>query len=210
MHQGRGKLIRTLLIATHNEGKLREFRSLLAGLSLHLTGLRDQNIHIGLPEEGETFEANALAKAEGYLRLSGLPTLADDSGLTVAALDGAPGVRSARFAGEGASDADRVAELLRQLASVPSGQRQARFICAIAIALPGGKSRVVGGQFEGEITLAPRGSHGFGYDPVFLVPELGRTFAELEPDEKNRISHRARAGAAARAALLDLFPDIST
>lgn len=201
----KGPPIRTLLIATNNPGKVREFRDILAGLPIRLTSLAEQGIVVEVPEDGETFAENAAIKATQYARLSGLLTLVDDSGLVVDALGGAPGVRSARFAGEKASDADRIALLLDRLRDVPSGHRQARFVCAIAVAEPTGEVWQVGGRVEGCITRAPRGSFGFGYDPVFYLPEIGRTMAEVEPAEKNRISHRARAGQAARSALREIL-----
>jgi XTP/dITP diphosphohydrolase len=148
-------------------------------------------------ETGETFRDNAILKANAFARSAGLPALADDSGLEVDALGGAPGVRSARYAGPGASDADRIALLLRNLAHVPAAQRQARFRCTMALATPEGLVGTVDGTCEGEIAFAPRGSNGFGYDPVFLLPHLGRTMAELRDEEKHAISHRGRAGRAA-------------
>lgn len=173
-------------------------------MPLQLSSLSDRDIDIEVPEEGETFAENALAKARAYASASGLLTLADDSGLVVDALGGAPGVRSARFAGADASDEDRFNLLLEHLRDVPPERRRARFVCAIAIAEPTGEARVVEGRVEGYVAREPRGSHGFGYDPVFFLPELGRTMAELSPEEKNRISHRARAGQAARAVLAEL------
>ena len=153
-------------------------------------------------EVGETLEENAALKARTYARHSGLWALADDSGLEVEALDGAPGVRSKRFAGEGASDADLVRELLRRLDGTPWERRAARFRSVIAIASPEGRMHLCQGACDGVIGLQPQGAGGFGYDPVFYIPELGCTMAELSLEEKNRISHRA---AAARAAA-DLLP----
>jgi XTP/dITP diphosphohydrolase len=184
---------------------LREYREILAGLPITLTSLSEQGITVDVPEDGETFAENAAFKARAYARLSGLLALADDSGLVVDALDGAPGVRSARFAGENASDADRVKLLLDLLQAVPSGRRHARFVCAIAIADPIGEVRYAEGTGEGCIAVSPRGTYGFGYDPVFFLPDFGRTMAELEPAEKNRISHRAVAGQAARAVLSEML-----
>ncbi len=183
-----------LLIATRNRGKLREYRRLLEGLPLELVTLDDVDVDLDVEETGETFEANARLKAEAYARASGLPTLADDSGLEVDALGGAPGVRSARYgAPEARSDEDRYRLLLRRLEGVPEEARTARFVCVVAFADPrAGVLRTARGTCEGRIARAPRGRHGFGYDPVFLLPD-GRTMAELSPEEKNRISHRARA-----------------
>jgi len=186
-----------LLIATHNEGKKREYEELLAGAGVELASLSDVGIHQSVPEEGDTYAENALLKARGYAALSGMLTLADDSGIEVDALGGAPGVRTARYAGEEASDAERNALLLRNIEGVPNAERTARFRCVIALAWPDGRTAVVEGVVEGRIALEPRGEHGFGYDPIFFVPEYGRTMAELPEEVKNRISHRARAAAAA-------------
>src|SRR5512136_877699 len=179
-----------LLIATHNAGKVREYRALLAGLPLEVTYLDAEGIGLEVDETGATFAENAVQKAQAYAAASGLWTWADDSGLEVDALGGAPGVRSARFAGPGASDADRYQKLLDALAGVPQGQRTARFRCVVALARPDGAVRTAEGRCEGRIGLAPRGEHGFGYDPVFVVDGFGgQTMAELVPEVKNRISH---------------------
>jgi XTP/dITP diphosphohydrolase len=192
-----------LLIATRNRGKKAEYADLLAGLDLELMSLPDLGIEDEVPEQGATFAENALAKARAYAALSGLVTLADDSGLEVDVLDGAPGVYSARYAGEGASDEDRYHRLLAELKGIPEARRTARFRCVIAVVWPDGRERIVAGACEGRIALEPRGEHGFGYDPVFYVPEYGCTMAELTPDVKNRISHRARAAEAARPLLVE-------
>ncbi|MHB1413813.1 MAG: XTP/dITP diphosphatase [Chloroflexota bacterium] len=193
--------MRKLLIATNNSGKIREYRAILAGIPFVLTSLYEERIDVDVEERGETFAENAVAKAQAYAKVSGLLTLADDSGLEVDALGGAPGVRSARYAGEGATDADRIALLLSQLRNVPLAQRTGRFRCVIAVAEPGGEVATVEGHVEGLIAEEPRGSQGFGYDPVFLLSELGRTMAELSPVEKNSLSHRAIAARAARGLL---------
>ncbi len=146
-----------------------------------------------MAETGLTFEENARIKATAYARESGLLTLADDSGLEVEALGGEPGVRSARYAGDKASDTDRVKLLLANLANVPQEKRTARFRCVIAIATPQGEAAVCEGECRGYITFEAKGNNGFGYDPVFLFPELGQTMAELTPEVKGQISHRARA-----------------
>ena len=198
---GKAVAIRKLLIATNNAGKIREYRAILAGIPFVLTSLSEERIDVDFEEQGETFAENAVAKAQAYAKVSGLLTLADDSGLEVDALGGAPGVRSARYAGEGATDADRIALLLSQLRNVPLAQRTGRFRCVIAVAEPGGEVAAVEGHVEGLIAEEPRGSQGFGYDPVFLLPELGRTMAELPPAEKNSLSHRAIAARAARGLL---------
>ena len=182
-----------LLIATRNPGKLREYEQLLAGLPLSLTYLSREGITQEVEETGETFAENAIRKAQEYARVSGLLTLADDSGLEVDALGGEPGVHSARYAGPGADDEDRYQLLLEKMQDVPWEKRGARFRCVIAIADPEGETYNAEGACEGMIAVAPQGDYGFGYDPVFYLPEHDRTMAELPPEVKNRISHRARA-----------------
>ncbi len=184
---------RTLLIATRNPGKVREFAALLAALPFELRGLEGIPDAPHVAEDGVTYHDNAYAKALALARFSGLPTLADDSGLEVDALDGAPGVRSARFAGVDADDGDNVRFLLRCLAGRPPAERTARFRCVLVVARPDGETIAAEGSCEGMISEAPRGTSGFGYDPIFFYPPAGRTFAELSAAEKNRVSHRARA-----------------
>ncbi len=191
----------TLLIATRNAGKLREISGLIAGAPFRTVSLADVGIDLEVEETGETFEANAILKASTYARLSGLPTLADDSGLEVDALGGEPGVRSSRYAGDDATDADRVAFLLGRLQNEGRGPWPARFRCVIAIAWRHDDIELHAGACEGAVIDSPRGSNGFGYDPVFLIPELGRTMAELPPDEKGSVSHRGMAVRKAAAAL---------
>lgn len=169
---------------------------MLAGVPFELVSLTDAGIHEEVPETGATFEENAALKATGYAAMSGLFTLADDSGLEVKALGGEPGVQSARYAGKGASDTQRIALLLRNLENVPEIERQARFRCVIALARPGEVPRVFHGECRGLIARSPRGGLGFGYDPVFLLPELGCTMAELNVQEKARVSHRGMAAKA--------------
>jgi XTP/dITP diphosphohydrolase len=191
-----------LLIATNNPGKIREYQELLAGLPVEVTFPAHEGLVLEVEESGDTFEENARIKAAAYAQASGLPTLADDSGLEVDALDGAPGVRSARYGGPGANDSDRYRKLLAALKDVPAGQRSARFRCTVALVLSDGAIHTADGACEGEIGFAPRGRHGFGYDPVFIVDGYaGMTMAELLDDEKNRISHRARAMMAMRPLL---------
>ena len=194
-----------LLVATNNPGKVREYRALLKGLPLTLTYPAQEGIDIEVKETGSTFAQNARLKATAYARVSGLLTLADDSGLEVDALGGEPGTRSARYAGPLASDEDRYRLLLSRLERVPWQQRTARFRCVIAVARPQGEVHTAQGACEGVIAFEPRGEHGFGYDPVFYVPEHGQTMAELEPEVKNRISHRARAAEGARRILQELL-----
>ncbi len=197
-----------LLVATNNPGKVRELQELLAGLPVEITFPAQEGLDLEVHESGETFEENARLKAQAYAQASGLLTLADDSGLEVDALGGAPGVRSARYARPGATDADRYRKLLAALADVPPGRRAARFRCVVALAQPDGAVYTAEGVCEGEIGLAPRGEYGFGYDPIFLVRGFeGRTMAELPPEVKNRISHRARAVMAVRPILEKLISD---
>ena len=190
-----------LLIATTNASKLAELMSLLAECPFELVSLADVGIETDVEETGATFEENASLKASAYARMSGLPSLADDSGLEVEALGGEPGVRSARFAGPGATDAQLVAYLLRKLDNVSEERMNARFRCVIAVAWPEGTVDLHTGQCRGRIIRTPRGKNGFGYDPVFLLPELGKTTAELTPEQKNRVSHRGRAAKKAVEAL---------
>ncbi|MBM4465139.1 MAG: XTP/dITP diphosphatase [Chloroflexi bacterium] len=182
-----------LLIATHNPGKVKEYQALLAGLPLELTYPAQEGLDIEVTETGESFAENARLKAAAYARASGLLTLADDSGLEVDALGGEPGIHSARYAGNGASDEERYRLLLEKLPGVPWEERTARFRCVIAVATPAGQVHTAEGTCEGIIAFAPQGEHGFGYDPVFYFPEHGMTMAELPPETKNRISHRAKA-----------------
>ena len=192
-----------LLIATRNPGKMRELAVLLADAPAELVSLADVGIDVDVEETGTTFEANAALKARSYCALSGLPTLADDSGLEVDALGGEPGVYSARYAGEGASDEQRVALLYERLEGISASEWDARFRCVIAIVrpdTPDTKIEFFEGVCEGRIVRPPRGDHGFGYDPAFLFPSLGRTMAELTTSEKNRLSHRGMAASRAVAA----------
>lgn len=182
-----------LLVATNNAGKLREYQALLADLPVQLTTPGQEGIELEVEENGASFAENALLKARAYCAVSRLPTLADDSGLEVDALGGGPGVYSARYAGNGATDRQRYEKLLDALRGVPPAQRSARFRCAIALVLPDGTEEITEGECEGIIIDTPRGEHGFGYDPVFYMPALGKTMAELPPELKNRVSHRARA-----------------
>jgi XTP/dITP diphosphohydrolase len=193
-----------LLIASRNPGKLREYADLLAGLPATLVTPDDLALDLAIDEAGATYFDNARLKATAYAAASGELALADDSGLEVDALDGAPGLRSARYALGG--DADRVTALLGALneADVPEEDRSARFRCVIVLVASDGRSWTADGECAGCIIDTPRGSGGFGYDPIFFIPELGRTMAELSPEEKNRISHRARATREIRPVLAKL------
>ena len=189
-----------LLIGSGNPGKQREYRELLAGLDLDLVVPGGLDPVPPEPEEsGKTFAANASHKARAYASASGLRTVADDSGLEVDALDGAPGLRSRRFFGDDASAAERNTRLLAMLEGVAA--RGARFVCVTALAWPDGRVELFDGEVRGEIALAPRGGQGFGYDPLFVISGDGRTMAELPAHEKHRISHRGLAAAKLRAYL---------
>ena len=182
-----------LVLASHNKKKTAELRAILAPLGIELANLVD---FPGAPvpvEDGATFEDNAIIKAKSALAHTGLPSLADDSGLEVDALGGEPGVHSARYAGEAAGDTENNLLLLKRLAGLSSERRMARFVSVIALALPDGMVKVFRGETGGRILDKARGEGGFGYDPLFLSDDLGVTFAEASGDEKNRISHRGRA-----------------
>jgi XTP/dITP diphosphohydrolase len=197
-----------LLIATHNQGKLAEYRELLQELPVELTSLMEQGIGFEPEETGATFEANATLKAAAFAELSGLPTLADDSGLEIDALGGAPGVQSARYGGTGrGQDAGRIQLVLGRLAEVPWPGRTARFRCVVALAAPGRPVQTAQGSVEGMIAWEPRGTHGFGYDPIFFLPSHNCTMAELPAESKNRISHRAVAIRAALPLIREVISD---
>jgi XTP/dITP diphosphohydrolase len=192
---------RRVVLATLNPGKARELASLLGDLPITLVSLAEIPGASLPPETGASYAENALIKAHAAHRVTGYAALADDSGLEVDALGGAPGLHSARFGGPGLDDAGRVALLLERLRAAPSAPRTARFRCVIALVDEAGRERTVEGVAEGEIATAPRGDGGFGYDPVFFYSPLGRTFGELSDRDKERVSHRALAARAARALL---------
>jgi XTP/dITP diphosphohydrolase len=202
--------MRVLLVATTNDHKLEEFRTIFAGSPYQLVSLYDVPPGIDVEETGETFQENSQLKALAYSRATGLLALADDSGLEIDALGGAPGVYSARFGGEDATYPERFRMIFERLRGLSSEQRSARFRCVITIAEPSGYCRSVEGSIEGQITEEPRGENGFGYDPIFLVPELSKTTAEISPEHKNRISHRGQAASLARELLATWpQPDVS-
>ena len=190
-----------ILLATNNRAKVKEYAKLLQGIPYRIVSLEDMHISEQVEETGTSFEENAILKAKRYAEMSGLTTIADDSGLEVDALGGEPGVRSARYAGEGSSDKERIDFLLKKLADVPWEKRHAQFRCVIAIAYPDGKVQICQGQCRGILTFKPLGDNGFGYDPVFYLPDLHKTMAELSMKEKNAISHRGKAAEEARKAL---------
>jgi len=184
-----------VILASRNKGKLREFQALFNESGLELMSLDDWPEVGELTEKGSTFLDNAREKAWQVVEKTGQPAMADDSGLVVEALDGRPGVHSARYAGPDASPEDRNRKLLGELEGVADADRQAAFVCVLVLAWPQGREIVAEGRCEGYISLEPKGGGGFGYDPVFYLPEYGATMAQLDPAVKNRISHRARASA---------------
>ena len=194
-------MIKELVLATRNPDKGRELAALLDDLGIRIRTLAEFPDAPEVVEDGETCEANAIKKAETIARVTGLPAVADDTGLIVEALGGRPGVHAARYAGEGATYEDNCRKLLQELAGVPRERRGARFVTVAAIADPKGRVETVQGILDGRITETPVGGKGFGYDPVFFVPEIGKTLAQLTPEDKNRISHRARAFAKIRELL---------
>ncbi len=181
-----------LVLASKNQHKLIELQNILEELGLEVVLESDVGVDVDVEETGETFEENSLLKAQAVMEASGMAAIADDSGLVVDALDGAPGVYSARY-GDLDSDEARTQFLLENMKNVPDDQRTARFVSVVTCVLPDGRQVSARGTVEGIITHAPSGENGFGYDPVFFVPQLGRTFAEASPEEKNAISHRGEA-----------------
>jgi XTP/dITP diphosphohydrolase len=186
-----------LVIATRNKGKTLEIKALLKGFPVEIKNLDDFGPIPHLKEDGDTFDENAYKKASFAARILGLPALADDSGLTVEALDGAPGIHSARYAGENATDEQRYLQLLDEMEG--KSNRKAAFECVISIAVPTGPALTYEARCEGLITMEPAGSNGFGYDPVFFYPPYNKTFAQITLEEKNRISHRGKALAELRS-----------
>lgn len=182
-----------VVLATNNVKKLRELRRILSAQGIEVLGLADVEASLDPPETELTFQGNAVLKAKACALATGLPALADDSGLSVEVLAGMPGVRSARWAGPGSTDQENLDLLLRQLADVPEERRAAKFVCALALVLPDGTAEVTHGEMPGRLTLAPRGVNGFGYDPIFLPEGSEQTTAEMGPSEKDAISHRGRA-----------------
>jgi XTP/dITP diphosphohydrolase len=198
------KLNRPLVLATSNEGKIAEIKKMLSPFSAEIKSLKDFGPIPPVVEDGDTFEDNAYKKAHFTAKVLGFPALADDSGLTVEALKGAPGVHSARYAGENATDRERNLKLLKAMEGIED--RKAVFVCLIAVAVPRGPALIYEGRCEGVLTHEPKGENGFGYDPLFYYPPLKRTFAQLSTEEKNRISHRGKALAEVKAE----FPHIIT
>lgn len=184
----------TVVVATGNQHKLEEISKIFEGTGVELKSMKDVGLGgMEIIEDGNTFEANALIKARAVMEKTGCLSLADDSGLEVDAIGLQPGIYSARFAGEGANDQRNNEKLLKLLENVPMEDRTGRFVCAMAAVFPDGREFIVRGTCEGMIATAPRGESGFGYDPLFIVPQYGKTFAQLGPEIKNKISHRAMA-----------------
>jgi XTP/dITP diphosphohydrolase len=187
------KAPRTILIATRNQGKVDEIAAMMKGLPTVFLSLADVSEVPEVTEDGETFEENAVKKAVTVAASTGIVTLSDDSGLCVDALNGRPGVLSARYAGGTASDAEKCAAILEEMQGVADDLRTARFVCVLALAAPDNELELFRGVCEGTITREPRGKAGFGYDPIFYYPEAGCTFAQMDRDMKNRVSHRGKA-----------------
>ena len=199
-----------LVVGTRNAKKLEELRTLLADLPVNVVSVGELGEAPEVEEDGDTFEANAVKKATVLAKALGEWVIADDSGLAVDALGGRPGVLSARYGGPGASDEDKVANLLGELADVPAEERTAHFHCVIALASPQGVETVAEGRCEGLIAAEPLGQNGFGYDPVFLYPSMGQTFAQIGSEAKHRVSHRGQALARFREEAAQLFGRLPT
>ncbi|GGH83674.1 XTP/dITP diphosphohydrolase [Pullulanibacillus pueri] len=196
--------MKKIVIASKNKGKIKEFETLFQTFDVEILSLLDFPEAVDVEETGTTFEANARLKAEEIARVYQCVAIADDSGLVVDALDGRPGVYSARFAGGQKNDKENIKKVLQELEGVPAEQRTAHFTCVLAISCPQRPTRFVSGECQGIITEKPSGSSGFGYDPIFYVPEYKKTFAEISAEEKNEISHRAQA----MKKLKDIWPEI--
>ena len=192
-----------VIMATGNKNKVREVQEILQGTGIEIISMKDAGVDVEIIENGKTFEENAAIKAETVCAASGCITIADDSGLEVDWLGGAPGIYSSRFMGEDTSYDIKNAAIIEKLKDAKGDERSARFICAMAIAYPDAPTKVFEGVFEGQIAYAPAGPNGFGYDPIFYVPELGCTSAELSEEEKNAVSHRGKALRLAAAALTE-------
>lgn len=185
--------MKRIIFATTNEGKMKEIRMILSDLNCEISSMREMGIDIDIVEDGSTFEENAIIKAKTIMELTGEMVLADDSGLEVDYMDKAPGIYSARFLGEDTSYKEKNHHIINQLKDALGKQRSARFVCAIALACPNGEIVTTRGTIEGEIGYEEKGSNGFGYDPIFVVPEYHCTTAELSPEQKNKVSHRGKA-----------------
>lgn len=185
--------MRDIVVATANRNKVREIKEIMAGLPYNILSMSDAGIDVAIEETGGTFEENARIKAHTLRQMTGAMVLADDSGLEVDFLNGAPGVYSARFAGSNATYSEKIKKLLDMLDGVPAEKRTARFVCAAILIMPDGREICARGTCEGYIALEPSGTNGFGYDPVFYYPPAGKTLAQMTEEEKNRVSHRGKA-----------------
>ena len=185
--------MKRFIVATKNRGKLKEIREILADFPFEVVSMEEAGIDADIEEYGSTFEENAMIKARDVSGATGEIVMADDSGLEVDYLDGAPGIYSSRFAGEGATDGDKNNKLLRLLKDVPFENRKARFVCVIAVVFPNGSSFSVRGTCEGYIDLKPEGDNGFGYDPLFFMQDYNMTMAQMKTEDKNKVSHRGKA-----------------
>lgn len=194
--------MKRIIFATGNQDKMREIREIFSSPELDVLSMKEAGITVDIEENGQTFEENAVQKARAVAACTKEIVLADDSGLEIDALDKAPGVYSARFMGHNTSYHEKNAELIRRLSDVPEDKRTARFVCAVAAVFPDGTVKVVRKTMEGRIGYEERGENGFGYDPIFFLPEYGKTSAELPPEEKNRISHRGKALRAIREEII--------
>lgn len=186
-------MVKQVIIATKNSGKAKEFEKMFSTFQIEVKTLLDIPDSIDVEETGTTFEENAILKAETISQQYNIMTIADDSGLIIDALDGRPGIYSARYAGEDKNDESNIEKVLREMIDIPDDDRTARFYCALALAIPGKKTLTVSGTCEGMILRERKGNNGFGYDPIFLIKDKGLTMAEIPSIEKNRISHRANA-----------------
>ncbi|WP_261133151.1 XTP/dITP diphosphatase [Bacillus sp. Marseille-Q3570] len=194
-----------IIIASHNEGKVKEFRKMFEEFGISVISLRNLDFHEEIEETGSSFKENASIKAETIAKKLHMPVIADDSGLVIDALDGRPGIFSARYAGEEKNDEANIEKVLAELVPVPEKQRTARFVCVLAVAQPGKETSSVEGKCEGLILNERRGTNGFGYDPIFYVPSKEKTLAEMISEEKNKISHRANALHELRNAWSEIF-----
>ena len=185
--------LKKIVFATGNKGKVKEIQMILADLGVEVTTMKEEGIHVEVEENGSTYEENAMIKAKEVAKYTDAIVMADDSGLEIDYLNKEPGIYSARYMGEDTSYRIKNGNLIDRLSGVPDEQRTARFVCAIAAVLPDGKELTTRGVIEGRIGYEERGENGFGYDPIFYVPEFGKTTAELTEEEKNKVSHRGRA-----------------
>ena len=199
--------MKKVIFATGNEGKMKEIREILGDLDIELLSLKDAGIHADIVEDGKSFEENAQIKAKAICELTGEIVLADDSGLEIDYLNKEPGIYSARYMGEDTSYHIKNSSLIERLNGVPDEKRTARFVCAVAAAFPDGRVKTVRGTMEGRIGYEEKGENGFGYDPIFYLPEYGCTSAELSMEEKNKISHRGKALRGIRESVKEAFSE---